>query len=152
MSIIALPPYNMYMSTVLSNSKIRMINDNSFNLSRILKQRRVMLSLTLKDLAALSGISPSYLGRIEKGNRFPSAAILKKMAEPLNFTESELFLLAGYLSFPSENTNGNHPGNSTGHIDPQISMLLGNEPMEVQHAIIGILNILKSITLSTNTH
>lgn len=129
-----------------------MTNDNSLNLSRILKQRRVMLSFTLKDLAALSGISPSYLGRIEKGNRFPSAAILKKMAEPLGFTESELFSLAGYLSFPSDNANGKKSGNFVVQIDPQISMLLSNEPIEVQHAIIGILNILKSITLSTNTH
>ena len=129
-----------------------MINDNGQYLSRILKQRRIMLSLTLKKLATLSGISPSYLGRIEKGNRFPSAAILKKMAKPLDFTESELLSLAGYLSFPSDNTDDKNTGYYTGQIDPQISMLLSSEPIEVQHAIIGILNILKSIALSTNAN
>jgi len=140
------------MRTVLSGSNTPMINDRKENLGRILKQRRGMLSLTLKDLAALSGISSSYLGRIEKGNRFPSAAILKKIARPLDFTESELFSLAGYLSFPSDNTNSINPDYCLRQIDPQIYMLLANEPIEVQHAIIGILNILKSIALSTNPH
>ena len=129
-----------------------MINDNSQNLHRILKQRRIMLSFTLKELAILSGVSPSYLGRIEKGNRFPSAAILKKMAKPLDFTESELLSLAGYLSFPYDNTDDKNTGYFTGQVDPQISMLLSSEPIEVQHAIIGILNILKSIALSTNAN
>ena len=129
-----------------------MINDNSQNLHRILKQRRIMLSFTLKELAILSGVSPSYLGRIEKGNRFPSAAILKKMAKPLDFTESELLSLAGYLSFPYDNTDDKNTGYFAGQVDPQISMLLSSEPIEVQHAIIGILNILKSIALSTNAN
>ena len=129
-----------------------MINDSSQNLNRILKQRRVMLSLTLKELAALSGISQSYLGRIEKGNRFPSAAILKNLAKPLDYAESELLSLAGYLSFPSDNTDDKNSGHFAGQIDRQISILLSNEPIEVQHAIIGILNILKSIALSTNAN
>ncbi|UCH42157.1 MAG: helix-turn-helix transcriptional regulator [Dehalococcoidales bacterium] len=139
------------MRTAFSNCNTPMINGRKENLGRILKQRRVMLSLTLKELAALSGVSPSHLGRIEKGNRFPSATVLKKLTEPLSFTESELFSLADYLSFPSDNANINKPGNLVGQINPQISMLLSNEPVEVQHAIFGILNILKSLALLTNS-
>ena len=46
----------------------RMMSDkNKNNLGRILKQRRVMIPLTLKELAATSDVSSSYLGRIENG-------------------------------------------------------------------------------------
>ncbi len=73
-------------------------NGNSINLGRMLKQQRLMIPLTLRKLAAITGISPSYLSRVEKGERFPSASILQKIAKPLGFGESELFSLAGYLS------------------------------------------------------
>ena len=73
-------------------------NKNSMNLGRILKQQRLMIPLTLAKLATISGISSSHLGRIERGERFPSAHILRKMAKPLGFEEDELFTLAGYLS------------------------------------------------------
>ena len=73
-------------------------NDNGQSLGRILKQRRVMIPLTLRRLATASGISPSHLGRVERGERFPSASILRKIAKPLGFEENELFTLAGYLS------------------------------------------------------
>ncbi len=76
-----------------------MTNSNSSNyLGRILKQRRVMIPLTLRGLAVVSGTSSSHLGRVERGERFPSASILRKIAKPLGFEESELFSLAGYLS------------------------------------------------------
>ena len=73
-------------------------NNNGTNLGRLLKQRRVMIPMTLRKMASISGISSSHLGRIEKGERFPSASILRKIAKPLGFEESELFSLAGYLS------------------------------------------------------
>ncbi len=76
-----------------------MANDNNGkNLGRVLKQQRVMSLLTLRGLATTSGISPSYLGRVERGERFPSASILRKVGKPLGLEESELFSLAGYLS------------------------------------------------------
>ena len=65
---------------------------------RIIKQRRTAMWLTLRELATASGLSPSHLGRIEKGERFPSAYILRRIAKPLGFDEGELFTLAGYLS------------------------------------------------------
>ena len=71
---------------------------NGNRLGESLKARRKEKGLTLTELEALSGVDTSYLGRIENGKRFPSAAILKKLAEPLEFTELELLKLAGYLS------------------------------------------------------
>ena len=43
----------------------------SNDLGKILKQRRVVVPLTLQELAHASGISPSYLGRIERGGVSP---------------------------------------------------------------------------------
>ena len=68
------------------------------DLGKILKQQRITVPLTLQELAAESGVSSSHLGRIERGERFPSARILRKIAKPLGFDEDELFTLAGFLS------------------------------------------------------
>ena len=74
------------------------MTNNVNDLGKMLKQRRLMIPLTLVELAASSGVSSSYLGRIENGQRFPSAYILRKLAKPLGFEESELFSRAGFLS------------------------------------------------------
>ena len=120
-------------------------NNNSKNLGRMLKQRRVMIPLTLRETAAMSGVSSSHLGRIERGERFPSASILRKMAKPLGFEEGELFFLAGYLSYQSAGIDGETAGYSNRQLDPYVARMLSREPVEVQHTILGILSILKSI-------
>ena len=68
------------------------------NLGLKLRERRKQEGLTLVELAELTGVDTSYLGRIENGKRFPSAHILIKLAEPLQYTQEELLKLAGYLS------------------------------------------------------
>ncbi len=124
-------------------------NNNGQCLSRILKQRRIMIPLTLRELAAMSGMSPSHLGRVERGERFPSALVLRKIAKPLGFEESELFSLAGYLSpQPSSPDEGSADG-SSGRLDPYVGRILSQEPVEVQRTVIGILSILKSIAKTT---
>lgn len=121
-------------------------NGNSTSLGRMLKQQRLMIPLTLRKLAAITGISPSYLGRIEKGARFPSASILRRMAKPLGFDESELFALAGYLSPPTPGIEEISAEFGRGQLDPYVSSVLSQEPIEMQRTVIGILSILKSIT------
>jgi len=117
-------------------------------LGRVLKQQRLMVPLTVRKLATMSGISPSYLGRIERGERFPSASILRKMAKPLGLGESELFSLAGYLSPHSDGVEEGKVEYTQGRLDPYVSRVLSGEPVKVQHAVIGILSILKSIAKS----
>ena len=121
------------------------MTNNSKNLGRILKQQRVMIPLTLWQLAAISGVSSSHLGRIERGERFPSASILQKIARPLGFEESELFFLAGYLSPQSLGIEEEHVDYSSGQLDPYVKKILSQEPVEIQRTVIGILSILKSI-------
>ena len=67
------------------------------NLGNLIKQQRARIELTLPDLSAKSGVSSSHLSRVEKAQRYPSAAILRKIAKPLGLDEKELFFLAGYL-------------------------------------------------------
>ncbi len=131
----------------LANYNIFM-NDSKTNLGRIIKQQRVMVPLTLKELADMAGISSSHLGRIERGERFPSGRILRKIAKPLGFEEGELFTLAGYLSprLPTMAEAG--PGYSGDRLDPYVARMLAQEPVETQRAVIGILTILKSIAKS----
>jgi len=120
-------------------------NNNGQNLAGILKQRRLMMMLTLRELAQVSGTSSSHLGRIERSERFPSAAILRKIAKPLGFEEGELFSLAGYLSPPSAGIGEGKVDYRGGQLDPYVRMMLSQEPVEVQRTVIGILSILKGI-------
>ena len=126
-----------------------MDKDNSGNLGRIIRQQRVTIPLTLQQLAAASGVSASHLGRIEKGQRFPSASILRRIAKPLGFDEDELFTLAGYLSPQPPGIAEQKPEYRSGRLDPYVARMLGQEPVEIQHAVLGVLTILKSLAKST---
>jgi len=115
------------------------------NLSKIIRQQRVTIPLTLQELSSKSGVSPSHLGRIERGERFPSAHILRKIASPLGFEENELFALAGYLSpHPPGIAEANTVYSGEG-LDPYVARVLSQETVEVQRAIIGILTLLKGL-------
>ena len=101
--------------------------------------------LTLRELAAASGVSMSYLGRIERAERFPSASILQKIAKPLGFGEDELFTLAGYLSPQASTTESETDGGA--EVDPYVAGVLASEPVAMQRTVIGILAILKSLAI-----
>ncbi len=121
------------------------------DLGRIIKQQRITIPLTLQELAATSGVSSSHLGRIERGERFPSAHILRRIARPLGFDEDELFTLAGFLS---PQTPGVAEERSTAYgsprLDPYVAKVLAEEPVEIQRAVIGILNTLKLVAKATS--
>lgn len=101
----------------------------------LLRHQRISLSLTKQELAAKSGVSATYLSRIERGERFPSASILRKVAGPLGLDEYHLFVSAGYMS-PDKEGKG---------LDPYVAGVLSQEPVNVQRAIVAILTILKGI-------
>jgi transcriptional regulator with XRE-family HTH domain len=116
------------------------------DLGRIIKQQRIKVPLTLQELAAESSVSSSHLGRIERGERFPSARILRKIAKPLGFDEDELFTLAGFLSPQTHNeTEDSGQHYNMRQLDPYVARILSEESPEVQRAVIGILSLLKSV-------
>jgi transcriptional regulator with XRE-family HTH domain len=127
--------------------RVRM-NNARMNLGLLLKQQRLRIPLTLRELTDLSGVSSSHLGRIERGERFPSGSILRRIAKPLGFEEEELFTLAGYLSPISPDVAEPHPAYSGRQLDPYVAKVLAEEPVEVQRAVIGILSMLKSLAKS----
>jgi transcriptional regulator with XRE-family HTH domain len=129
----------------LANYNISMDYGNN-DLGRILKQQRITVPLTLQELAKASGVSSSHLGRIERGERFPSARILRKIAKPLGFDEDELFTLAGFLSPQNSGVADDGSARYSGRqLDPYVAKMLSEEPVEVQRAVVGILSLIKSI-------
>jgi len=119
-----------------------MTSDNRNDLGKIIRQQRVMRRLTRQELARASGVSQSYLSRIERGERFPSARILRRIANPLGFGEAQLATLAGYLS---PQPSGVSEASSYGQLDPYVAAVVSQEPVEIQRTVIGILSILKSV-------
>ncbi len=125
------------------------VSNQGQHLGRIIKQQRLSIPLTLRELSARSGVSQSYLGRIERGERFPSASILQRIAKPLGFGEVELFMLGSYLTPQTPINAESHESHSHGNgLDPYVVRVLGEEPVSVQRAIIGILNILRALAKS----
>jgi transcriptional regulator with XRE-family HTH domain len=120
-----------------------MVGNYSKGLATILKQRRISLSLSIGEVAARSGVSASHLSRVERGERFPSALTLRKIAKPLGFGEDELFMLAGFLSRHPSPITENDLASPNKRLDPYAANLLAKEPVETQRAVIGILSILK---------
>jgi transcriptional regulator with XRE-family HTH domain len=67
------------------------------NIGKIIKEQRKSIPLSLNQLAKLSGVSVSHLGRIEQGQRQPSTRTLQKIAKHLGFDLYELLVIAGHL-------------------------------------------------------
>ncbi len=119
-------------------------------IGELIKQKRKSIPLTLNELSSTSGVSQSHIGRIERGERLPSARVLRKIAGPLGFKTEELFMIAGFLTASTsdqENSISNIYHNLA--IDPFVANVLSHEPVEVQRALISILSLLKSIAQVT---
>ena len=114
----------------------------SREIGKTLKQRRLMLELTLRELAAKSGVSASHLARIERGERFPSGHILRKIAKPLDLDESLLLTIAGFLS-PESSSESSEAYHIYKQLDPYVAKVLSEEPVEIQRTVVVFLTILK---------
>ena len=60
-------------------------NSDKNHLGGIIKQQRISLPLTLHELAIRADVSASHLGRIERGERFPSAHVSSETRQTINF-------------------------------------------------------------------
>ena len=70
-------------------------------LAKMLRDRREELGLTLAVLSDRSGVCVSHIARVEKGERFPSALVLRRLAKPMGLPEGQLLATAGYLTNPA---------------------------------------------------
>lgn len=68
------------------------------NFGEYLRTLRIEQKLSLREAEKLSGVSNSYLGLIERGQRpIPGAEILKKLAPVYDVPVRDLLRAAGYL-------------------------------------------------------
>jgi len=115
------------------------------NIGKVIRHRRTIIPLTLRQLATASGVSISHLARIESGSRRPSPWVLQKIAKQLGFTEQELLVLAGYISPNPHGLKEEREEYAVGPLDMRVAKALAQEPVEVQRAVLKILPALKGI-------
>lgn len=63
-------------------------------LEHVLKQRRALLGLTQRELAAKLGVKASHVAYLENGRRRPSLSLLKRLGDVLGLDRETIFLMA----------------------------------------------------------
>jgi transcriptional regulator with XRE-family HTH domain len=67
------------------------------DVGRFIREQRSAVGMSLRKLAAASGVSNPYLSQIERGLRRPSAEILNGIAKALRISAETLYVKAGIL-------------------------------------------------------
>jgi transcriptional regulator with XRE-family HTH domain len=73
------------------------ITDQLGSLGEFIAGQRRAAQLSLRQLAAQTGISNPYLSQIERGLRKPSAEVLQQLAKALRVSAETLYVRAGIL-------------------------------------------------------
>ena len=60
--------------------------DDQLRLGEIIRRQRELAELSMRQVAAMAGISNPYLSQIERGLRAPSEEVLRAIAESLNIS------------------------------------------------------------------
>src|SRR5437870_13601838 len=58
-------------------------------MGRVIRRERQDRHLTIKDLGDKAGLSESYVGEIERGQKYPSAKVLESIANAVDFDLAE---------------------------------------------------------------
>ena len=62
--------------------------------------RRLRGDMSLRDVNRVTGVSSSYLSRIERGDRLPGPSLLRKLASVYNVDSQDLIRRAGHQGRP----------------------------------------------------
>ena len=62
-------------------------------MGRVIRRERQERHLTLKEIADKANLSVVYIGEVERGQKYPSAAVLEKLAEALALSVADLLEL-----------------------------------------------------------
>jgi len=73
------------------------ISDRVGDLGSYLREQREHARLSVRQLAALAGVSNPYLSQVERGLRKPSAEVLQQIARGLRISAEALYVRAGIL-------------------------------------------------------
>lgn len=77
-------------------------NGGNQTLGMVIRDARVKSERSLRELAKLLGITPSYQSDIENDRRVPAEEVLRKTAELLGLDFEELMALAGRIGEDAE--------------------------------------------------
>jgi transcriptional regulator with XRE-family HTH domain len=72
--------------------------------SGIIRQKRLSVGLSQRDLAGLLGVSPAAVSYYESGKRSPSVATLLKLSSALEFSMRDCITVIGAMSGGQEDT------------------------------------------------
>lgn len=67
------------------------------SIGEFIREQREQAQVSVRQLAALAGVSNPYLSQIERGLRKPSAEILQQIAKGLAISAEQLYVRAGIL-------------------------------------------------------
>jgi transcriptional regulator with XRE-family HTH domain len=76
-------------------NRLRLVRRPSSALGAIIRQQRRLHQLTLRQFAAMAGISNPYLSQIERGLREPSESVVDSIARSLEMSVDTLYEQAG---------------------------------------------------------
>jgi transcriptional regulator with XRE-family HTH domain len=79
------------------------------SLGEILREARVKVGLTLRDLAKKLELAPSYISDIENDRRIPSEDVLRQFAQTLALKFDDLMAMAGRVGNDAERYLKKHP-------------------------------------------
>ena len=126
------------------------------NFGKLLKELRKKKKLTLNHLAELSGLSPSYLSRIERGERsISNVRLFKKLAPHLGLTFEEIMMSAGFISEETKKREENYYQDAPAHWkeiikDPELDTAIKEIASLTSDEKEGLLLYLQAIKLKRN--
>lgn len=86
-----------------------MANTYEGTLGEVLRDARVSLDISLRELAKRLDLAPSYLSDIENDRRVPSEEVLQNLARELKLKFDDLMALAGRFGEQAERYLKRHP-------------------------------------------
>ncbi|WPS85477.1 helix-turn-helix transcriptional regulator (plasmid) [Brevibacillus halotolerans] len=119
----------------------------SENFGSLIKHLREIKGYSLKDMQTLTGISSSYINRIEKGDRkSPSIQIINKLSEALEQDFSELLKVA--------NSQEQDEMQSVGEFLLSNNFLIGGKraTKEMKERLVDLISKINNSTWRTNKH
>lgn len=99
----------------------------AIRISTVVREVRKEKGLTQERLAELIGVSPGYIGQIERNETLPSAAILSKIVEVLGVDANSLF-------FEQADSKS---------LSKEIAIRASRLSMENQEVVLGIISIIE---------
>lgn len=101
------------------------------SIGEFIREQRLQAQVSVRQLAALAGVSNPYLSQIERGLRKPSAEILQQIAKGLQISAEQLYVRAGIL----EARSGTSETTSAILADPGLGERQKNVLVEIYQAL-----------------